>query len=81
MGQSKIPEDKLLPLPVIEAATREDPDAMKQVLAHFEGYIAFMSVRIFYDEFGQSYRCVDYELKRRIENKLADRIVQKFKPI
>lgn len=81
MGKSKIPEDKLLPFSVIEAATRADPDAMKQVLAHFEGYIAVMSVRSFYDEFRQSYLGVDYELKHRIENKLADRIVRKFKPI
>lgn len=78
MGQSRIPEEKLLPFEVIEAATQGDPEALAKVLAHFEGYIATMSTRIFYDEYGQSYRCVDYDLKRRIESKLVARIIQRF---
>ena len=34
------PEKALVPYPVIVAATKGDPDAMKIVLQHFSGYIA-----------------------------------------
>lgn len=81
MKKSAIPVNQLLPFKTIEAATRGDLDALAAVLKHFEGYIAAKSTRIFYDEFGRSYRCVDPELRQRIENKLTARIIQKFKPV
>ena len=34
------PENALVPYPVIVAATKGDPDAMKIVLQHFSGYIS-----------------------------------------
>ena len=37
------PEKALVPYPVILAATKGDPDAMKIVLQHFSGYIAPVS--------------------------------------
>ena len=37
------PEKALVPYPVILAATKGDPDAMKIVLQHFSGYIARLS--------------------------------------
>lgn len=81
MRKSNIPAEKLLPFEIIEAATKGDLDALAAVLNHFEGYIASRSTRIFYDEFGRSYHCVDQELKQRIENKLTARIIQKFKAV
>ena len=39
------PENALVPYPVIVAATKGDPDAMKIVLQHFSGYIARLSMR------------------------------------
>lgn len=39
--QSDYPEIALVPYPVIVAASKGDPDAMKIVLQHFSGYIAF----------------------------------------
>ena len=39
------PEKALVPYPVILAATKGDPDAMKIVLQHFSGYIARLSMR------------------------------------
>lgn len=39
------PEKALVPYPVIVAATKGDPDAMKIVLQHFSGYIARLSMR------------------------------------
>ena len=44
------PEKALVPYPVILAATKGDPDAMKIVLQHFSGYIARLSMRKLYDE-------------------------------
>lgn len=79
MRSNELPENRLLPFDVIEAATTGDSEALAQVLKHFEGYIAKMSTRIFYDEFGQSYLRVDDDLKQRIECKLMAQIILKFK--
>ena len=38
------------------------------------------ATRIFYDEYGQSYRGVDAELKQRIQDKLTARIMERFRP-
>ena len=64
--KSNIPEEKLLPYDTICAATRGDPDAMAEVLRHYE--------------YGQSYRGVDAELKQRIQDKLTARIMERFRP-
>ena len=78
MRKSKIPEDRLLPYEIICAATEGDPDAMAEVLRHFDGYISYQATRIFYDEYGRSYRGVDAEMKQRIQDKLAARIMERF---
>ena len=80
MRKSKIPEERLLSYETICAAAEADPEALAAVLRHFDGYIAAMSSRIFYDEYGQSYCGVDVELKQRIQNKLIARIMERFKP-
>lgn len=38
-------ESGLLPYPVIIAATKGDPEAMKIVVQHYESYIASLSMR------------------------------------
>ena len=43
-NQPGYPENDLVPYPVIVAATKGDPDAMKMVLQHFSGYIARLSM-------------------------------------
>lgn len=78
MRCNETPENMLLPYDVIEAAQKGDSDALTKVLKHFEGYIAKMSTRIFYDEFGQSTTQVDEHLKQRIECKLMAQIIMKF---
>ena len=78
MGESKIPENKLVPFEIICAASEGDPDALAAVLRHFGGYITARSMRFFYDEFGQSHYRVDPVLKCRIEAKLIKRIVEWF---
>ena len=54
-NQPGYPENALVPYPVIVAATKGDPDAMKMVLQHFSGYIARLSMRKLYDERGNVY--------------------------
>lgn len=41
---TEYPENALVPYPVILAASKGDPDAMKIVLQHFSGYIASLSI-------------------------------------
>lgn len=47
---------------------------------NFDGPLtrAHLATRIFYDEYGRSYRGVDAELKQRIQDKLAARIMERF---
>ena len=47
-------ERGLLPFPVIIAATKGDPDAMKIVLSHYEGDMLTLSVRKMRDERGNT---------------------------
>lgn len=51
-NQNDYPENALVPYPVILAASKGDPDAMKIVLQHFSGYIASL--------------CKEYSCKGRI---------------
>ena len=48
-------ERGLLPYPVIIAATKGDPEAMKIVVQHYESYIATLSMRKLCDERGNIY--------------------------
>ena len=63
-------ENALVPYPVIVAATKGDPDAMKIVLQHFSGYIARLSMRKLYDERGNVYFGVDHDIRERLQAKL-----------
>ena len=66
-------ERGLLPYPVILAATKGDPDAMKIVVQHYQSYIAHLSMRKIRDESG-----VDEDLRERLQAKLM-RAVLSFK--
>lgn len=72
------PEAQLLPFSTIEAAKRGNADALSAVLKHFERYIVTLSTRELRDEYGSTYRCLDPDLKRRLEAKLIVSIIQKF---
>ena len=58
------------PYPVIVAATKGDPDAMKMVLQHFSGYIARLSMRKLYDERGNVYFGIDNDIRERLQAKM-----------
>lgn len=68
--QSDYPEIALVPYPVIVAASKGDPDAMKMVLQHFSGYIARLSMRKLYDKRGNVYFGVDEDVRERLQAKL-----------
>lgn len=56
-------ERGLLPFPVILAATKGDPDAMKIVLQHYQSYIAHLSMTKIRDESGNTYWGIDVQAK------------------
>ena len=68
--QPDYPGIALVPYPVIVAASKGDPDAMKIVLQHFSGYIASLSMRKLYDERGNVYYGVDEDVRERLQTKL-----------
>lgn len=68
--QSDFPDVALVPYPVIVAATKGDPDAMKIVLQHFSGYIASLSMRKLCDERGNVYFGVDEDIRQRLQARL-----------
>ena len=72
-SQSK--NNRLLPLTVIEAAAGGDVEAINAVLKHYAGYIARLSMRELYDEYGNPHLCVDEELRRRLETKLITKML------
>ena len=67
----KTARTELIPYPVIAAAVRGDPDAVNQVINHYSGYIAAMSVRKSYDQKGNLCFVVDEDIRRRLETKLT----------
>ena len=71
-------ERGLLPYPVILAATKGDPDAMKIVVQHYQSYIAHLSMRKLRDENGNIYYGIDEDLRERLQSKLM-RAVLSFK--
>lgn len=77
-GKYEGPEIALVPYPIILAATKGDPEAMKVVMQHFSGYIASLSMRKLYDERGNAYYGVDEDIRERLQAKLM-RTVLRFK--
>ncbi len=63
-------ESGLLPYPVIIAATKGDPEAMKIVVHHYESYIASLSMRKLRDECGNIYWGIDEDIRDRLRSRL-----------
>ena len=74
MGKEK-QQRRLLPIEVIRSASSGDVEAIQEVLKHYEGYIAKLATRKVYDEYGNSYYCVDEALRRRLETKLITKVL------
>jgi hypothetical protein len=71
----KTATNSLLPYPVIVLAAGGDVDAINAVLRHYEGYIAVLSTRQLFDEYGNPHLCVDEGIRRRLETKLITAIL------
>ncbi|MDM1009532.1 helix-turn-helix domain-containing protein [Clostridium perfringens] len=67
--------NNLLPFEIIVKSTKGDVESINEVLNHFSGYIAKMSVRKNYDNFGDVRYVVDEDICKRIENKLVRKIL------
>ena len=65
----------LLPFPVIVSASFGDPLAMDIVLSHYEPYIARLSMRTVYDDYGNPHTRVDDDMRRRLETKLIEKVL------
>ena len=64
-----------LSLETIVAATKHgDYMAMSLVIQQYKDYIAALATRKLYDEYGDTYFCVDEELRSRLESKLFAKI-------
>ena len=63
-------ESGLLPYPVIIAATKGDPEAMKIVVQHYESQIAYLSMRTLRDERGNTYYGIDEDIRDRLRSRL-----------
>jgi len=68
--------NNLLPFDVICEAASGDTIAIEQVIKHYSGYIAKLSMRTIYDENGNQHNVVDEDLRRRLEAKLTSAILQ-----
>jgi hypothetical protein len=68
-------ERGLLPFPVILAATKGDPDAMKIVLQQYQSYIAQLSMKKIRDNSGNTYWGIDEDLRERLQAKLMQAVL------
>ena len=75
-GKYECPEVALVPYPIIVAATKGNPEAMKVVVQHFSGYIASLSMRKLYDERGNAYYGVDEDIRERLQAKLMSTVLR-----
>jgi len=72
--------ERRVPYAVIAAAKRGDPDAMDEILRHYDAYISVCSRRIFCDESGNPYTVVDEDIRHRIQEKLMLQVFYDFDP-
>ena len=77
IGNTENDERGLLPYPVIIAATKGDPEAMK-IVVHQRKLLATLSMRKLRDERGNFYYGIDEDIRDRLRSKLM-RAVLSFK--
>ena len=71
-GNSDFDESGLLPYP----ATKGDPDAVKAVVKHYEGYISSLATRRLRDERGNTYYGIDEDIRDRLHSRLIKAILE-----
>ena len=71
--------NSLIPMPIIYEAMNGDDLAISAVIAHYRGYIRYLSRRPCRDALGFEHLYVDEDAQRRLESKLIYAVVTKFK--
>lgn len=68
-------ERGLLPYPIILAANKGEPEAMKYVILHYGSYMTSLSMRKLRDEQGNTYWGIDEDTHDRLRSKLMQSIL------
>ena len=71
--------NRLIPIPVIYKAMDGDEFAISAVIAHYRGYIRFLSRRSCRDTLGFEHLYVDEDMQHRLESKLIYAVITNFK--
>lgn len=72
--------DKRVSYATILLAKQGNPEAMRAILRHYSAYIKRCSTRIGYDQFGNSCRFLDEDIRQDIEAVLMQQIIYRFDP-
>ena len=67
-----------IPYHCILAAQHGSTEAMERIIQHYRPYIAALSKRSFFDEYGNRYEFVDSAIHQRIESRLMFKIIFHF---
>ncbi|GAB2562193.1 helix-turn-helix domain-containing protein [Gracilibacillus alcaliphilus] len=68
-------ERGLMPYPIILAANKGEPEAMKVVILHYASYMTSLSMRKLRDEHGNIYWGIDEDTRDRLRSKLMQSIL------
>lgn len=68
-------ERGLLPYPIISAANKGDPEAIKVVVLHYRSYMTSLSMRKLRDEQGNTYWGIDDDTHDRLQTKLMQSVL------
>ena len=68
-----------IPMSVIYEAMHGNEIAISAVIAHYRGYIRFLSRRVCKDTLGFEHPYVDEDMQRRLESKLIYAVITNFK--
>ncbi|OYD06973.1 helix-turn-helix domain-containing protein [Paludifilum halophilum] len=68
-------ERGLLPYPIILAANKGDPEAIKVVVLHYGSYMTSLSMRKLCDDHGNTYWGIDEDTRDRLRSKLMQSVL------
>ncbi|MBZ9535587.1 helix-turn-helix domain-containing protein [Cytobacillus oceanisediminis] len=74
-SNTKNNEQGLLPYPIIIAANKGDPEAMKVVILHYGSYMTSLSMRKLRDGHGNTYWGIDEDTRDRLRSKLMQTVL------
>ena len=71
--------NNLISMPIIYEAMNGDELAISALIAHYRGYIRYLSRRPCRDALGFEHLYVDEDMQRRLESKLIYAVITNFK--